>query len=168
MKSSSSSARNIMWTGSWTRFMLMKQSEKWKFFMYVWFCIGFPPYRKSLARSWIVGQHPKSNHRLCDFLKVLFVINCKISQKCDDISIVGFIIITMNENAIWMVWLVARYQISNMSFWKLLSDGLGVQVLIYLLPCCSIFKLSSALLHAKPKMYVFKKRTVYMDILCYA
>eukprot|EP00493_Phyllostaurus_siculus_P016130 UN16375 len=64
------------------------------------FCKGFSPCRKNLARNSIVGQHPKSNHRLSDFFKVLFVINCKISPKCDVISIVGFIIITMNENAI--------------------------------------------------------------------
>ena len=37
-----------------------------------------------------------------------------------------------------------------------------------LLPCCTIFNLESALLHAETKMSVFKKRTVYIDTLYYA
>ena len=93
-------------------------------------------------------------------------------RKCDVFS-VGFIIITMNENAIWMVWLVARYQISNMSFWTLISDSLGVQVLIYLLSWIitkkwhfeSVKKYWYLNVYTKPRSYSMKLWFKIMDLI---
>ena len=98
--------------------------------------------------------------------------NCKIWRKCDAFS-VGFMIITVNENAIWMMWLVARYQISNMSFWTLISDSLGVQVLIYLLSWIitkkwhfeSVKKYWYLNVYTEPRSYSMKSSFKNMDLI---